>query len=67
MGRERRGRGWGGTESKRENSTIVKETMVGILKACGRGLEEHDVLEQPSPGLALDSSPNCLCDLGQMI
>ena len=41
--------------------------MVCVLKACGWGLEEHDVLEQPSLGLALDSSPDCLCDLGQII
>lgn len=56
-----------GTEREREDENVIKKTMDGILKVCGQGSGEHDVLEEPSLGVALGSSSDDLCDLGHMI
>lgn len=58
---------YGEEQRVREDENVVKETMDGILKVCGQVSGEHDVLEEPSLGVALGSSSDGLCDLGHMI
>lgn len=54
-------------QREREDENVVMETMDGILKVCGQGSGERDVLEEPSLGVALGSSADGLCDLRHMI